>query len=310
MDEKFIKVSVELLDMIDETKDYELQLALTLIYLTRLNYEYCGDSYLWTSASMLAKQFGKYTNINDKAMDKQKNKFIDGLVDLRDRALIEFDSKKNKPALKDELFINVKPLLDLANKEPFVKLNVNDFLSIMSDDTTLTVNREEVTKNAVESYLFWMLFSIQGEWNVDNMKTLKRYEGEVTRYIGDKGNELADLVFVFSNSSVDTLRKRKHVILPLEENWCSDDYGYAYINKLIELGCIKEIKQRVRTNNGWRDMNFYYSPIFQYDDMLPMVRQWARRNNYAIKQREEKQLPKVTKQPKQDDVFSRRRRFR
>ena len=297
--DKFIKVSYELLDMIDETKEYELQLAMTLIYLTKNNYEWYSDSFVYTTPSMLIKQFGNYKNINDKPMERQRPKIIDALLDLRDRGLIAFITEKAKPSFKEELLINTKALLDLANKEPFAKLNVEHFFNTMQDGNSIIVNNEPIQKNAVESYLLWFLLNIQSEWNADNMKTLKEYEGEVTRYIGNEQtdnelttNKLSELTFVFTCSSVDVLRGRRYNKVEFSNNLCGDDYAYAYINKLIELGCIKVIKRRVKTNDGWRDMNFYYSPIFKHDDMLAMVKQWAKRKRYAIKQRENKQQPK------------------
>ena len=307
--DKFIKVSYELLDMIDETKEYELQLAMTLIYLTKNNYEWNNDSFIYTTPSMLIKQFGNYKNINDKPMERQRPKIIDALLDLRDRGLIAFITEKAKPSFKEELLIDTKALLDLTSKEPFAKLNVEHFFNIMQDENSITVNNEPVQKNAVESYLLWFLLNIQSEWKVKDMKTLKEYEGEVTRYIGNEQtdnelttNELSELTFVFTYSSVDVLRGRRYNEVKFNNNLCGDDYAYAYINKLIELGCIKVIKRRVKTNDGWREMNFYYSPIFKHDDMLAMVHQWARRKRYAIKQRENKQPKQPTKpiQPKEE----------
>ena len=309
--EKFMKVSYELLDMIDETKEYELQLAMTLIYLTKNNYEWNNDSFIYTTASMLIKQFGNYQNINEKTMERQRPKIIDALLDLRDRGLIAFTTEKAKPSFKEELFIDTKVLLDLAVKEPFAKLNVEHFYSIMQDKKPITVNNEPVQKNAVESFLLWFLLNIQSEWNVKNMETLKNFDGEVVRYIGEERtdnelttNELSELTFVFTCSSVDILRGRRYNKVEFSNNLCGDDYASAYINKLIELGCIKVIKQNVKTNDGWRNMNFYYSPIFRFDDMLAMVKQWARRKRYAIKQREEKEQPK---QPKQSSFVQQHR---
>lgn len=306
--EKFMRVSYDLLDMIDETKEYQLQLVMTLIYLTKNNYEWNGDSFIYTTPSMLIKQFGNYNNINDKAMERQRPKIIDALLDLRDRGLIAFDVEK-KPTFKEELFINTKELLELASKEPFIKLNVEHFFDIMENRELITVNNEPIQKNAVESYLLWFLLNVQSEWNVENMKTLKKFDGEVTRYIGNKqtdneltNNELSKLTFVFTCSPIDILRSRKHNKTKLENNLCCDDLAFAFINKLIDLGCIRVIKRRVKTNDGWRDMNFYYSPIFKHDDMLAMVNQWAKRKNYAIKQRGAKQQdiePQPTEQPKQ-----------
>ena len=304
--EKFIKVSYELLDMIDETKEYELQLAMTLIYLTKSNYEWNNDSFIYTTPSILIKQFGKYQNINDKAMERQRPKIIDALMDLKDRGLIVFTTEKAKPSFKEELFINTKTLLDLASQEPFAKLNVEHFFNIMEDKESIIVNDEPIQKNAVESYLLWFLFNIQSEWNTKNMETLKEFDGEVTRYIGDEqtdneltNNVLSELTFVFTCSPIDVLRNRRYNKVKFNNNLCGDDYAYAYINKLIELNCIKVIKQNVKTNDGWRNMNFYYSPIFKHDDMLAMVKQWARRKQYAIKQREKKQPKEPKQQTKQ-----------
>lgn len=299
--DKFMKVSYELLDMIDETKEYQLQLAMTLIYLTKNNYEWNGDSYIYTTPSMLIKQFGNYQNINEKAMERQRPKIIDALLDLRDRGLIAFDTEK-KPTFKEELFIDTKELLELANKEPFAKLNVEHFFSIMQDREPITVNNEPTQKNAVESYLLWFLLNIQSEWNNKNMETLKEFDGEVARFIGDEfvagePNPLRKLTFIFTCSPADALRSRRYNKVYFKNNLCGDDYAYAYINKLIELGCIKVIKRRIKTDNGWRDMNFYYSPVFKYNDMMTMVSQWASRKRYAIKKQQEELQDQEDNQP-------------
>lgn len=296
--DKFMKVSYELLDMIDETKEYQLQLAMTLIYLTKNNYEWNNDSYIYTTQSMLIKQFGNYQNINEKSMERQRLKITDALLDLRNRGLISFscevdkNGKEKKPTFKEELFINTKALLDLASKEPFAKLNVEHFFSIMQDAEPVIVNNEPAQKNAVESYLLWFLLNIQSEWNNKNMEKLKEFDGEVARFIGDEfvdgePNPLRTLKFIFTCSPIDVLRGRRYNKVELKNNLCGDDYAYAYINKLIELGCIKVIKRRIKTDNGWRDMNFYYSPVFKYNDMMTMVSQWASRKRYAIKKQQE-----------------------
>ena len=310
--EYFIKISKDLLDMVDETKEYQLQLVATLIYLTKNHYELYGDSYVYTTPSLLIKQFGNYSNINEKSMERQRPKIIDALLDLRDIGLISFscevdkNGKEKKPTFKEELYINTKTLLELANKEPFVKLDVEMFLDIMQDKKLITVNNEQLQKNAVESYLLWMYCSVASEWNVKNMAKLKEYDGEVSCHIDSKeNNELSELKFVFCNASIDVLRSRKHQQLELDSNWCGDDYAFAYINKLIELGCIRVIKRRVKTNEGWRDMNFYYSPMFGYDDMLVMVRQWASRKRYAIKERDKAEQPTQPIEPKKTSRVNR-----
>lgn len=315
---RFLKVSVELLDLLDCEKTFELQLAMTLLFQVKPQYEWYGDTIITTTPSLLIKYFGNYTDMSRR----QAENVINSLIDMRDRGLIQF--KADKVTFQTELTINVKPLLELADKgKQFVKITNEDFITIMIDDEPLTTSSKKQPQDS-HSTMLWMYFSSTSCFNWKNINYLVDNfdKGEVARDITDD-KRLQELKYVFCNASIDELRFRKHNTLKLDKCICCNDYASACMTRLVELGILKVQKRGVVDDNRtYKDMNFYYLPIIHDENMEVIVCQWAKRHNYVIKnvgkkqtiEQEEKEVvieqPRQDKQDKQDDVFSRRRRFR
>ena len=72
------------------------------------------------------------------------------------------------------------------------------------------------------------------------------------------------------------------------ENWCDDRYLMAYLEKLVELGCIKIYSRKMKFEDGvWKTRHFYYEPTIEFEHMDMMVRQYIRRYRYVIREQEE-----------------------
>lgn len=299
---KFMRVSVELLDMIDFEKQYEMQLAMTLLYKGQALYSTWNDTLIDTTASLLIKTF------QNNLARGQENNVLSALTDMRDRGLIGFDGDIK---FKDEVIINVKPLLDLANSgEVFVELRVQDFYEIMLSDNVIKVNGKEIkAKNGYESLLLQAFLVAKARWNFKTIEYLSQFDdGEIARDITDD-KELQQAKGVFCSDTLDFIRTHKHYLLEEVSAWCDDRYLMAYLEKLEELGCIKIYRKKMKLEDGvWKTHNFYYEPSISDDCIYMMVRQYAKRYRYAIKQQEEPKQPK--KRVQQDNVFDRRRRFR
>lgn len=302
---KFMRVSVELLDMIDFEKPYETQLVLTLLYKGQALYSTWNDTLIETTASLLFKTFKK-----ENITRRQGENIVDALVDMRDRGMITFNGEIS---LKEEVVINVKPLLDLANSgDVFVELLVQDFYEIMYSNNVIKVNGKEVkAKDGYESLMLQAFLVAKARWNFKTIEYLSQFDnGEIARDITDD-KELQQAKGVFCSDSLDYIRTHKHYSLDEVNVWCDDRYLMAYLEKLEELGCIKIYSKKMKLEDGmWKTHNFYYEPSISDENIYMMVRQYAKRYKYAIKQQEEPKLPK--KRVQQDDVFSRRlgRRFR
>lgn len=303
---KFMRVSVELLDMIDFEKQYEMQLAMTLLYKGQALYSTWNDTLIDTTASLLIKTF------QNNLARGQENNVLSALTDMRDRGLIEFDGDIK---FKDEVVIDVKPLLDLANSgEVFVELLVQDFYEIMLSDNVIKVNSKETkAKNGYESLLLQAFLVAKARWNFKTIKYLSQFgDGEIARDITDD-KELQEAKGVFCSDSLDYIRTHKHYSLEKVSAWCDDRYLMAYLDKLEELGCIKIYRKKMKSEDGMpKTHNFYYEPSISDENIEMMVRQYAKRYKYAIKQQEPKEPKLPKKRVQQDDVFSRRlgRRFR
>lgn len=301
---KFMRVSVELLDMIDFEKQYEMQLAMILLYKGQALYSTWNDTLIDTTASLLIKTF------QNNLARGQENNVLSALTDMRDRGLIGFDGDIK---FKEEVVINVKPLLDLANSgEVFVELLVQDFYEIMYSDNVIKVNGKEIkAKNGYESLLLQAFLVAKARWNFKTIEYLSQFDdGEIAKDITDD-KELQQAKGVFCSDSLDYIRTHKHYSLEEVSAWCDDRYLMAYLEKLEELGCIKIYRKKMKLEDGvWKTHNFYYEPSISDENIYMMVRQYAKRYRYAIKQQEEPKLPK--KRVQQDNVFSRRlgRRFR
>lgn len=298
---KFMRVSVELLDMIDFEKPYETQLVLTLLYKGQALYSTWNDTLIETTASLLFKTFKK-----ENITRRQGENIVDALVDMRDRGMITFNGEIS---LKEEVVINVKPLLDLANSgDVFVELLVQDFYEIMYSDNVIKVNGKEVkAKDGYESLMLQAFLVAKARWNFKTIEYLSQFDdGEIARDITDD-EELQQAKGVFCSDSLDYIRTHKHYSLEKVSVWCDDRYLMAYLEKLEELGCIKIYSKKMKLEDGvWKTHNFYYEPSISDENIYMMVRQYAKRYRYAIKQQEEPKQPK--KRVQQDDVFSRRRR--
>lgn len=274
---KFLRIGLELLEMLDEQKTYEVQLALTLLYLVKPQYEWYGDCYVRTTPSLLIRQFGNYEKLNQR---QQKN-VLDAINDLKCRGLINFDEDLK---FKNELFINTQPLLVLAEKGSFIKININDFISIMEDDEPIMVEGKEKSINGIESLLLLTFMSISGHFDNKSIKKLLEFDdGEVARDI-NTDEKLQKLKYVFCNASLDFLRSHKHPSLPTIENWIDDDYLSPLIFRLVDLGLLGMLKRKVRNEQSkWINMNFYYPAKIPEQNMIVMISQYAKRMNYAIK---------------------------
>ena len=277
---KFMKIGLELLDALDEKKTYEVQLALTLLYMIKPQFVWYGDTCIKTTASLLIKQFGRNEDINRR----QQANVIEALDDLRNRGLISISGDLN---FKGEIFIDAKKLIELSESKEFVKVDTKDFVVIMEDEEPITIKGKDKTINGVESLLLLTLMSIVGAYNGESIDYFKQFDdGEVAKDIShDK--KLQELKFVFCNSSLEKIRSRKHPRLQPVDNWIDEDYLSAMISRLAKLGAIKITKKKVLNSEGkWTNMNFYYSPIFSKDNMDVMINSYAKRMKYAIKNKD------------------------
>lgn len=294
-----MKISVELLDMIDYSKPYEMQLALTLLYKGSATYVMWDDGLVETTPTMLMQTFGNYSNINTR----QLASVVSALTDMRDRGLIKFDGDI-KP--KDFVRIDTTKLVELAQQDTYVELLTEDFYAIMQTDSKIIVNKKEVSVNGIESLLLQAFLVAKARWNFKTINMLKEIDD--FNYAIGTFEEVQQAKGVFCSDTLDFIRSHKHWMLDEVENWCDDRYLAGYLDKLVELGCMKIYSRKMKSNDGmWKTHNFYYEPTMSFECVDAMVRQYARRHNYAIKQCEEKQQPK---QPKQDDVFGKVGRIR
>lgn len=297
---KFMRISVDLLDMIDYSKPYETQLALTLLYKGQALYEAWNDTLIETTASLLIKTFKK-----QEVPRRQADNVVNALVDMRDRGMIEFDEDDIK--FKDEIVIDVKPLIELANSgEVYVELLVEDFYAIMESDNKIVVNKKEVTVNGIESYLLQSFITTKARWNFKTIDMLS--EVDDFNYAIGSYEEVQQAKGVFCSDSLDYIRTHKHYALDEIDNWCDDRYLMAYLEKLVELDCIKIYKRKMKTEDGIsKTKNFYYIPTMSFECIDAMVRQYARRHNYVIKQSnkdkvEEKPISPITRGGKRKRV--------
>ena len=274
---RFMRIGLDLLDSLDETKTYEIQLALTLLYLVKPRYVWYGDSYIKTSPSLLIKQFGNYEKINQR----QQLNVVETLVDLKERGLIIFEREIK---FKEEILINVKPLLILAESENFVKIKIKDFFTLMESETPLILRGKEKTINGIETLSLLTLIYINATFNNESLEYLKEFDtGEVARDI-TTDRKLQNLNYVFCNATLEQIRTHKHPSLENVSNWIDEDYLSAIINRLETLGIIKIVKKKVTCEKGMkRNMNFYYSPEIDSDNMEVIINQYVRRMGYVIK---------------------------
>ena len=167
---KFMRVSVDLLDMIDFKMQYETQLALTLLYKGQALYESWDDTYIETTPSLLIKTFQ-----SNLARGQEKN-VIRALTDMRDRGLIIFEDDIEK--FKDEVTIDIRPLIELANtKGNYVELRADDFYRIMQCDNNIKINGEVTkAKNGYESLLLQTFLVIKARWNFKTIDMLEQVD--------------------------------------------------------------------------------------------------------------------------------------
>lgn len=294
---RFMKIGVELINILDYSKKYETQLALTLLYKGLATYMAWDDTIIETTPTTLIKTFTKYGNINQRQMTN----VIEALVDMRDRGLIEFDGI---PKAKDMLSIDLKNLIHLSmDGEMFVELLINDFYSIME------VNSEE---NGIESMLLQAFIEVKARWNFKTIEYLSQFDtGEIARDI-TTDQELQQAKGVFCSDSLDFIRTHKHYMLEEIPTWCDKDKLNDYLNILQEIGCIKIYRRKVVTSNGVRTCSFYYIPTMSDEAIEMMVRQYVKRMKYKFKEEHGLLKENEPKHKKQGEPFPRirRRRFR
>ena len=293
---KFMKVSVELLEMIDYSKPYEMQLALTLLYKGSATYFAWDDALVETTPAMLVQMFGNYSKINAR----QLASVVGALTDMRDRGLIAFDGDI-KP--KDAVVIDTTNLVELSQQKPHVELLIKDFYSIMQTDDKIIVNKKEVSVNGIESYLLQAFLVAKARWNFKTIDMLK--EVDDFNYAIGSFEEVQQAKGVFCSDTLDFIRSHKHYDLDEVENWCSDDYLSGYLNKLQDLGCLRIHRYKLLQNGAWAKRNFYYEPTMSFECIDAMVRQYARRHNYTFKEDEVKEEVKSVdcKDSNSDDTF-------
>lgn len=279
LDNRFMRVGLDLLEVLDPSKTYEVQLALTMLYMAKPLYTFCGDHYLKTTPSLLIRQFGNNENITRR----QQVNVVEAMGSLCDKGLVMINKELG---FKEEMQIDVKPLLELAESGEFVKISFTDFHTIMECEQPLNVKGKEKLIYGIESLLLSALFYISGSYNCKNLAYLMEFdEGEVARDISHD-EKLQSLKYVFCNATLDQIRTHKHPRLTETKTWVDEDYLSAVINKLEELNVVKIYRSRIVGENGkWRNMNFYYPPEIPDCNMEVMIKQYSKRNNYAIKNR-------------------------
>lgn len=277
---KFMRVSVDLLDLIDYSKQYEMQLVLTLLYQGQALYEAWNDTSIETTPSLLIKAFKK----QDIPRGQDKN-IVKALYSIRDKGIVNFNGDIK---FKDEITIDVKPLIELASSgSTYVELLVEDFYAIMQSDNIITVDGKQLeAKHGYESLLLQAFITPKARWNFDVLDMLSKIDD--FNYAINSDVDVQQAKGVFCCDTLDYIRSHKHWQLDTVENWCDDRYLIAYLEKLVELGCIKIYKRKMKSNEGnWVTRNFYYIPTMSFECIEAMVGQYARRHNYAIKQEEE-----------------------
>ena len=274
---KFMRVSVGLLDMIDFNKAYETQLALTLLYKGQALYNTWGDTLIETTPSLLIKAFKR-----QDIPRRQADNVVNALTDMRDRGLISFDGDDIK--FKDEIVIDVKPLMDLANSGTvYVELLAEDFYAIMEGDNKIITNKKEVAINGIESYLLQAFLCVKARWNFQTIEYLETVDDFA--YAINSDEKVQQAKGVFCSDTLDFIRSHKHYSLDEVENWCDDRYLVAYLDKLEQLSCIKTFTYKMKAEEGLtKTRKFYYSPTMSFECIDAMVRQYARRNNFTIKE--------------------------
>ena len=178
--ENFIRVSVELLNLLDYNIPFEMQLAMTLLYKGRALQLAWDDIYIETTPSLLVKYFNR-----KELPRRQENNVVKALTDMRDRGLILFDGDIK---FKDEISINVEPLLKLAYDNPiFVKLPITVLYEIMESDNIIKVNNEEVeAKHGYESLLLQTYLTVRARWNTKTINELENVDDFAYAIISDK----------------------------------------------------------------------------------------------------------------------------
>ena len=281
---KFMKISTNLLDMIDYSKPYEMQLALTLLYKGSGMHTTWGDTFIETTPSLLIKMFGNYKDINDSNNRRQQQNVISALTNMRDKGLISFEGK---PKFKDEIVIDTKPLIELSQQGNYVELLIEDFYAIMQTDNTIVVNNDTIEiDHQLESHLLKAFITPKARWNfktIDKLAEVKDFN-----YAINSDTDVQQAKGVFCSDSLDYIRTHKHYELDEIDNWCDDDYLMGYLKKLQDLGCLKIKSHKMKAQDGlWKTHNFYYEPTISFECIDAMVRQYARRKNYAIKNNED-----------------------
>ena len=295
---KFMRVSVDLLDMIDFKMQYETQLALTLLYKGQALYESWDDTYIETTPSLLIKTFQ-----SNLARGQEKN-VIRALTDMRDRGLIIFEGDIEK--FKDEVTVDIRPLIDLANtKGNYVELRADDFYRIMQCDNNIKINGEVTkAKNGYESLLLQTFLVIKARWNFKTIDMLAQVDD--FSYAINSDEEVQQAKGVFCSDTLDFIRTHKHYSLEEVDAWCDDRYLSGYLEKLEEIGCIKTYSRKMKVQEGmWKNRKFYYVPTMKFECIDAMVRQYARRNNFAIKEQQESNEQPI--QPKQSSFVQQHR---
>lgn len=283
---KFMKISIGLLDMIDYSKPYEMQLALTLLYKGSATYFMWDDSLVETTPTMLVQTFGNYDGINAR----QLANVVDSLIDLRNRGLISFEGDI-KP--KDFVRINTKQLIELSQQQgSYIELATDEFYKIMQCDNKIKVNKKEVAVNGIESLLLQAFLIVKARWNSKTIEMLATVDD--FSYAINSDDEVQQAKGVFCSDTLDFIRTHKHYQLEEVDTWCDDRYLSGYLEKLEEIGCIKVYSRKMKAEDSmWKVRKFYYIPTMTFECIDSMVRQYARRNNFAIKEEEAK--PKQAK---------------
>ena len=277
----FMRVSKQLLAQLDFNKPYEVQLALTIFYKARAGYVAWGDAIVDTTPSLLIKMFGNYADINQR---QQKN-VIEALISLRDKGVISFKGETIK--FKDEVVIDATKLIELSESgKVYVELLIKDFNGIMQVEQV----DEKKSSNGIQSLLLQTFLVAKARWNFKNIADLEEIDNFDYEVIQGGGREdVRYLKGVFCNDTYDFIRTHKHYELEEVEAWCWEENLKLYIDKLVEIGCLKATSRKIKDNGTWKTMSFYYTPDADSEVMKEMIAQYLRRYRYATKEKDETQ---------------------
>lgn len=261
----YIKVSDEVLNLINYENAYEILLVLNILKLAKPHKMIWGETSFLTTPSIIVNGIAK----QEEPSRKMQTSILNSLFSLKDKGLINFETEKLNWTAR--LNIDCSHLLELTDNAP-----IGTWVTISLDELKVLCNQPmKGQATLIKSYLY-----VLSRLNTLLVQELIEHEGEFTLYDFEQNDNFN---FTYMCDTLEFMRVRKNYRIECDA-WISKNHLSDTLGALCDIGLLKR-EQRTMPNGSNKALLtkriFYYLPIIEEWKMKQVIDRYITRRNWT-----------------------------